>query len=100
MSVSGTVRCPSSHSGLFRKVNFPYPAERWIFNKEYPWPFLWNEAMFLQAFLCFNSRFRLFLSAPLIRYHDEDFLRQNVPNYKSVDEEPNTFGSAWMRRVS
>ena len=51
--------------------NVPYPPQQWIFGQ--PWPMLWNEAMFVQAFLCFNTSFRISLSTPLIRHHDEAF---------------------------
>ena len=60
---------------------------------------LWNEAMILQAFLCFNDAFRITMSTPLIRHHDEPFLRSRIPIYEDVDREPNTFSSLWMRRV-
>jgi hypothetical protein len=77
--------------------NFPYPAEFWIFGRT--WPMLWNEAMLLQAFLAFNREFEITLSLPLIRFHDEAFLRANIPNYKDITAEPNTFSSIWLRRV-
>ncbi len=77
--------------------NFPYPAEFWIFGQT--WPILWNEAMLLQAFLAFNREFEITLSLPLIRFHDEAFLRTNIPNYKDITEQPNTFSSIWLRRV-
>ncbi len=78
--------------------NVPYPASEWVFNQ--PWPMLWNEAMILQAFLCFNKDFTIELSTPLIRYYDEPFLRKNIPFYESVEENPRTFSSIWMKRVS
>lgn len=78
--------------------NVPYPASKWIFNQ--PWPMLWNEAMMLQAFLCYNKDFRIELSTPLIRYYDESFLRTHMPLYESLDESPGTFSSIWIRRDS
>lgn len=78
--------------------NIPYPAEQWIFQPT--WSQFWNEAMLLQAFLSFNDKFKIKMSTPLIRHFDEDFLRQKVPNYKSVEEQPNTFSSIWLRRVA
>jgi len=78
--------------------NFPYPPELWIFGRT--WPVFWNEAMILQAFLCFNNKFRLEMSTPLIRYLDETFLKKNVPTYESVDQNPHTFSSIWLKRVS
>jgi len=76
--------------------NFPYPADYWIFGQT--WPMLWNEAMVLQAFLAFNREFEITMSLPLIRFEDEAFLKGLIPNYKTVQEEPNTFSSIWLRR--
>lgn len=78
--------------------NFPYPPEYWIFGRE--WPMFWNEAMVLQAFLAFNKSFKICLSAPLIRHFDEEFLKQTVPIYEPVEQNPNTFSSIWLRRLS
>jgi hypothetical protein len=78
--------------------NFPYPPELWIFGQE--WPMFWNEAMVLQAFLAFNRSFKMELSTPLIRHFDEAFLKQGIPIYESVDQNPNTFSSIWLRRLS
>lgn len=78
--------------------NFPYPPQLWIFGKT--WPVFWNEAMILQAFLCFNNKFRIEMSTPLIRYLDEPFLKKNIPIYESIDQNPNTFSSIWLKRVS
>jgi hypothetical protein len=61
---------------------------------------LWNEAMVVQAFLSFNRNFRVLMSTPLIRYFDEDFLRKSIPIYESIEQNPNTFSSLWLRRVS
>jgi len=50
--------------------NIPYPPEQWVLGKTQKspfWPMYWNEAMFLQAFLVFNSVFEIIMSAPLIR---------------------------------
>ncbi len=78
--------------------NFPYPPELWIFGQD--WPMFWNESMVLQAFLAFNKNFKISLSTPLIRYFDEAFLKQNIPIYESVAQNPNTFSSIWLRRIS
>jgi len=83
--------------------NIPYPAEYWVLGRHERapyWPMYWNEAMALQAFLAFNSAFEIEMSAPMIRFHDESFLVSIVPNYKSVQEEPNTFSSIWIRRTA
>jgi predicted O-methyltransferase YrrM len=78
--------------------NIPYPPQLWVFSQE--WPMLWNEAMVVQAFLSFNRNFRVLMSTPLIRYFDEDFLRKSIPIYESIEQNPNTFSSLWLRRVS
>jgi predicted O-methyltransferase YrrM len=78
--------------------NIPYPPQLWVFGRE--WPQFWNEAMLVQAFLCFNSHFRILLSTPLIRHADEMFLKQRIPFYESVEENLNTFSSLWLRRES
>ena len=82
--------------------NVPYPAEQWVLcsaeGAPY-WPVFWNEAMLLQAFLAFNPSFEILLSPTLIRYHDEQYLKENIPLYKTVREEPNTFSSIWLKRV-
>lgn len=77
--------------------NFPYPPELWIFGQD--WPMFWNEAMVLQAFLAFNKNFKIFLSTPLIRHFDEAFLKERIPIYESVAQNPNTFSSIWLERI-
>lgn len=67
---------------------------------ESAWPMLWNEATMLQAFLCFNPYFKIRLSTPLIRHFDEVFLKNHIPIYQSIDQNPNTFSSLWMQRIS
>jgi len=78
--------------------NVPYPAKLWVVGQV--WPMFWNEAMLLQAFLCFNDRFSIELSTPLIRHLDEEFLRSRIPIYESIEANPNTFSSLWLTRVS
>jgi predicted O-methyltransferase YrrM len=77
--------------------NTPYPAEQWVLDQT--WPMYWNEAMVLQAFLAFNTGFEIMMSAPLIRYHDEQFLKSTIPIYKTVKEEQNTFSSIWLKKL-
>lgn len=93
---------PALRSGVLVHVhdvpfpyNIPYPPELWVFGSR--WPMFWNEAMLLQAFLCFNKRFEILMSTPLIRYLEESFLTRVVPSYRPVAEEPNTFSSIWLR---
>ncbi len=95
---------PSIKKGVFVHIhdipfpyNIPYPPELWIFGK--PEPMFWNEAMVLQAFLCGNKDFQIILSTPMLRFFDEAFLQQNIPIYETVEQNPNTFSSLWMKRV-
>lgn len=78
--------------------NIPYPADYWVLGRS--WPMYWNEAMVLQAFLAFNEHFEILLSTPLLRHFDEPFLQQNIPFYKPVAAEPNTFSSIWLRKTA
>lgn len=77
--------------------NVPYPPEKWIYGQH--WPKFWNEVMLLQAFLCFNPAFEIEMSTPYLRYTDESFLRQNIPIYESLQQNPDSFSSIWIRRV-
>jgi len=79
--------------------NIPYPPRLWIFERT--WPMFWNEAMVLQAFLCFNHKFKIIMSTPLVRYFDEGFLQQNIPNYESMKlrQKPITYSSIWLLKV-
>jgi len=78
--------------------NIPYPPKMWVFDQT--WPNVWNEAMLLQAFLCFNDRYRIVLSTPMIRQFDEKFLIESIPFYEPIEKNPATFSSLWLRRVS
>ena len=96
---------PTLDAGVFIHIhdvpfpyNVPYPPQLWVFGQE--WPMLWNEAMVVQAFLSFNNSFEVTMSTPLLRHFDEDFLRRSIPFYQSVDQNPNTFSSLWLKRVS
>jgi predicted O-methyltransferase YrrM len=77
--------------------NVPYPPQLWIFGQQ--WPSFWNEAMLLQAFLCYNDAYQILLSAPLIRHTDEDFLAGIIPEYETLEQNPNTFSSIWIRKL-
>lgn len=82
-------------------IPFPYhcryPADYWIYKGV--WPMWWNESMLLHALLCGNKQFGVTLSTPSIRHHDEAFLKQLIPEYQTIEEEPNTFWSIWLKRV-
>jgi predicted O-methyltransferase YrrM len=75
----------------------PYPPEYWIYKSV--WPMWWNESMLLHALLCGNKQLAVILSTPLIRHHNEAFLKQLIPDYQTIDEEPNTFSSIWLKRM-
>jgi hypothetical protein len=77
--------------------NVPYPPELWIFGQQ--WPSFWNEAMLLQAFLCYNDAYEILLSTPLLRYNEESFLLGLIPEYETVSENRNAFSSIWLRKI-
>jgi hypothetical protein len=82
--------------------NVPFPADQWVLGRNLYspyWPMYWNEAMLLQGLLSNSKKLDIFLSTPLIRYHDECFLRDRIPFYRTVTEEPNTFSSIWLQVV-
>jgi predicted O-methyltransferase YrrM len=82
-------------------VHFPYnvPADphAYLFDRRWPMPF--TEAMLVQAYLCFNPRVEILLSTPLLRHHEEDFLRRLLPGYRPLDPEDfdTHHGSLWLR---
>lgn len=76
--------------------NIPYPARFWIFERN--WPILWNEAMAVQAFLAFNSSFRIEFSAPLLRHFRESALEKYIPSYPKDLNDDNCFSSLWLVR--
>lgn len=77
--------------------NIPYPYDLWILKRGVG--MYWTEAMLLQALLCNSDTFEIVLSTPLIRHYDEPFLKKNIPDYKGLDEEPNTFSSIWLKKI-
>ena len=80
--------------------NVPHPAEQYVFAQK--WPSYWTEAMLLQAFLAFNPAYEIVLSAPLLRFHDEGFLRRTIPGYRPIEpgDYDTHFGSLWFRRTA
>ena len=82
--------------------NIPYPADYRVLGKgenSALWPRYWTEAMLLQAFLAFNDSYEILMSMPLLRFFDESYLVNNLPIYQSMDKQPNTFSSIWLRKV-
>jgi len=79
--------------------NIPHPTDSYIFGRDWPWYFA--EAMLLQSFLAFNDSFQTTMSVPMLRHHDEDFLRRAVPNYQRIVGGDDIFPacSFWMKRV-
>lgn len=78
--------------------NIPYPPEEYVLGRT--WPMYWNEAMLVQAFLSYNHDFRIEMSTPIIRYYDEEFLIKNIPGYETVQENPRTFCSIWLQKMT
>lgn len=85
-----------SHDTPF-PYNIPYPAKFRIIDNE--WPSYWNEAMMVQAFLSYNQNFKIIMSMPIIRFSNEQFLKKNFPNYRAVDDDPDTFSSLWYKKI-
>jgi predicted O-methyltransferase YrrM len=79
--------------------NTPHPAEQYVLGRT--WPMLWTEAMLVQAFLAFNDSFRVTLSLPLLRHHDEAFLARTIPDYRAVSSRDydTHYGSLWFERI-
>ena len=61
-----------------------------------------DDRTLVQAFLAFNTSFRVMLSLPLLRHHDEAFLRRAIPGYQPVEaaDYDSHFGSLWIERTS
>jgi Methyltransferase domain len=76
--------------------NTPFPADTWILGDRRP--VFWQEAMVLQAFLAFNNRFKIKMSVPLIRYHNEEFLAGEVKDYVSLDNDYNPPSAIWLKQ--
>ncbi len=81
--------------------NIPYPPQFYVMGRAWGWPMFWTEAMMAQAFLCFNDRYRIVMSLPLLRFFCEDFLRMTVPTYTPLVEFDTAthYGSLWIQRV-
>jgi hypothetical protein len=77
--------------------NTPYPPEYWVVQAD--WPMYWNEAMVVQAFLCFNERFRIIQSTPLLRFFEPEILAAAIPDYATISADPNAFSSLWIERM-
>jgi len=78
--------------------NVPRPADYWVF--ETVWPHFWTEAMLVQSFLAFNNSFRIRLSLPLLRHHDEPRLAKMLTGIDTSAEHYSAFTSLWMERVA
>jgi hypothetical protein len=67
--------------------NVPYPQNLYIFGRKLPdWPWFFNEAILLQAFLSYNKSYQIIASIPLLRHHDEAFLCRTISNYRTLSE--------------
>jgi len=82
-------------------IHFPFyvPVDpnAYVFDRR--WPMLFTEPMLVQAYLCFNPRVEIVMSTPLLRHHDEDFLRRTLPGYQPLDRQDfdTHHGSLWFR---
>jgi len=77
--------------------NVPCDPAAYVFDRR--WPILFTEAMLVQAYLCNNPRVEILMSTPLLRHHQEDFLRRTLPGYQPLDPEDfdTHHGSLWLR---
>jgi predicted O-methyltransferase YrrM len=77
--------------------NVPCDPGAYVFDRR--WPMLFTEAMLVQAYLCNNPRAEIVMSTPLLRHHDEDFLRRTLPGYQPLDRQDfdTHHGSLWFR---
>jgi len=77
--------------------NVPCDPGAYVFDRR--WPMLFTEAMLVQAYLCNNPRVEIVMSTPLLRHHDEDFLRRTLPGYQPLDRQDfdTHHGSLWFR---
>jgi predicted O-methyltransferase YrrM len=88
---------PSLRPGVFIHIDdipFPYQAlnpEHWIFKKHR----FWNEAALLNAFLAFNSSFRIMFSLSYLHCKQPDVLQTLLP-YDAFQHHPS---SIWLQRV-
>lgn len=82
-------------------IHFPYyvPIDPEAYVGDRRWPMLFTEAMLVQAWLCDNPRVEIVMSTPLLRHHDEGFLRRVVPGYQPLDRQDfdTHHGSLWLR---
>lgn len=82
-------------------VHFPYygpiDPSAYVFDRR--WPMLFTEAMLVQAWLCDNPRVEIVMSTPLLRHHQEEFLRRALPGYQPLDRRDfdTHHGSLWLR---
>lgn len=77
--------------------NVPCHPGAYLFDRRWPMPF--TEAMLVQAYLSGNPRVAIEMSTPLLRHHQEGFLRRVVPGYRPLDPEDfdTHHGSLWLR---
>lgn len=82
----------------FHDIPMPYEyPESYYSNPQFR--VFWTESYLLQAFLCFNSQFRILLAmSHIFHRYREDF--QNAFRYYDPNLHRNTSGSFWIQRVS
>ena len=78
--------------------NVPQPPDLWVLDRR--WPFFWNEAMLVQAFLAFNAEFEMKLSVPLLLEEDPEFVRDTLPGFEALsDQSMGGPSSLWIERT-
>lgn len=80
--------------------NVPFPPDFYVLGG-LPWPVFWTEPMLLQALLCNNHAFTIRLSAPLLRFHAEEFLKATLPVFTPLEcgNTDTHFCSIWIEKV-
>jgi hypothetical protein len=78
--------------------NTPYPADQCIFGEN--WPLYFNEAMAVQAFLAFNSKYRIFLSCPLLRHFHPGWIEEQVASAHLAQQKGGTYSSLWLKKIA
>jgi len=77
-------------------IPFPYPTpdpEHWVFRKHQ----FWTEAALVQAFLMYNTAFKILLSSSYLHYKAPDALKSAFSVY---DHERHFPASLWLQKVS
>ena len=77
--------------------NTPYPSDQTIFERN--WPYYFNEAMVVQAFLAFNRSFQIVMSTPMLRQFCPGFVEQTIEQAGGEKQTGGTYASLWLQRT-